>query len=474
MSELQSSAAAPTVAALNTQRYLVTLLLMLAYTLNSADRQLIAIIGQPIKLDLQLSDTQFGFLVGTAFASLYTFSGIPVARLAERFNRVNILCTMMILWSGMTALCGVAMSFWQLLGLRMAVGVAEAGCTPPAHSIISDYFPPPERATALSIYSCGISLGYILSALLGGYLALHYGWRVACVALGLPGVLIAIVVKLVVHEPRRLRLHEQPTLSTELQQLGVVCRALLLRRPLAHFFAGVTVAAFASQGSWAFIPAFFNRAFDLNYATVGIVAALTGGVAVGAGLVSGGPLADWLARYSVRWYAYICALGLGISTPLFVLAFIQRHWMTTAALLGVASFFQYLSFGPTFGVIQNAVEPRQRATATALIYVVLNVVALGGGALFTGWLIDRFAQIDFHSAAIHAISFRAQCPAGQARESEPEVIRWLCRSTLARASREGIIVTVLLYAWAAIHYFLGARGLEKELGASPAEQQPGR
>ncbi|MBV8741452.1 MAG: MFS transporter, partial [Sinobacteraceae bacterium] len=303
---------------------------------------------------------------------------------------------------------------------------------------------------------------------------LHYGWRVACVALGLPGLLIAVVVKLVVREPARPRLPEQPALSTELQQLGVVCRALLLRRPLAHFFVGVTVAAFASQGSWAFIPAFFNRVFDLNYATVGIVAALTGGVAVGAGLVSGGPLADRLARYSVRWYAYICAAGLAISTPLFVLAFIQRHWISTAALLGLASFFQYLSFGPTFGVIQNAVEPRQRATATALIYVVLNVVALGGGALFTGWLIDRFAEIDFQSAAVHAASFHAQCPGGQARESAPELTRWLCRSTLARASREGIIVTVLLYAWAALHYFLAARGLEEELDASPAGRQPAR
>ncbi len=466
MNERQSRAAAPAVAALGTQRYVVTLLLMLAYTLNSADRQLLAIIGQPIKLDLQLSDTQFGFLVGTAFASLYTFSGIPVARLAERFKRVNILCTMMILWSGLTALCGAAMRFSQLLGLRMAVGVAEAGCTPPAHSIISDYFPPRERATALSIYSCGISLGYILSAMLGGYLALHYGWRVACVALGLPGLLVAIGVKLLVREPARPRLPEPAALTTELQQLGLVCRTLLLRRPLAHFFAGVTIAAFASQGSWAFIPAFFNRVFDLNYGTVGIVAALTGGVAVGAGLVSGGPLADRLARNSLRWYAYVCAAGLAISTPLFVLAFIQRQWLTTAALLGVASFFQYLSFGPTFGVIQNAVEPRQRATATALVYVVLNVVALGGGALFTGWLIDRFAEIDFHSAAAHAASFRVQCPGGQARQSEPEVIRWLCRSTLARASREGIIVTVLLYAWASIHYFLGARGLENELGAA--------
>ncbi len=451
-------------------RYIVALLLMLAYTLNSADRQLIAIIGQPIKLDLRLTDTQFGLLVGTAFASLYTFSGIPIARMAERFNRVNILFTMMMIWSGMTALCGAALRFTQLLALRMGVGVAEAGCTPPAHSIISDYFPARERATALSIYSCGISLGYVLSAMVGGYLALHYSWRVACVALGLPGVFVAVVVRLVVREPQRAPLSGPLGLTTDLRQVGVVFRSLVLRWPMANFFLGVTISTFAAQGSWAFIPSFFNRAFDLDYGTVGLIAGLTGGVAVGIGLVGGGAIADRLGRRNVRWYAYVPALGLGISTPLFVLAFLQRDWELTAVLLGVAGFFQYLSFGPTFGVVQNSVEPWQRATATALVYVVINLIGLGGGAVFTGMLIDRLAEGEFQRATLSSTSFHMMCPGGKAIDSATDLVRSLCRSTLAHSSREGIILTVLLYAWAAIHYLLGAKGLEKAMQGSRARE----
>lgn len=159
----------------------VTLLMMLAYTFNSAHRTLIAIIGQPMKVDLGLTDTQLGLLVGTAFAALYAVSGIPIARLSERFNRVTIMCAALTVWSGLTVLCGVATSYAQLLLFRVGVGVGEAGCSPPAHSLISDYVEPARRSTALSIYSCGISLGYILSAVVGGYVALHYGWRSACV-----------------------------------------------------------------------------------------------------------------------------------------------------------------------------------------------------------------------------------------------------------------------------------------------------
>ncbi|HWG72128.1 MAG TPA: MFS transporter, partial [Steroidobacteraceae bacterium] len=158
----------------------VTLLLMTAYTFNAMDRTIISIISQSMKLDLKLSDTQLGLLGGTAFALLYAFGGIPVARLAERVSRVNIITVAMIVWSSLCALCGVAVAFPQLLMIRMGVGVAEAGCSPPAHSLISDYFEPAQRTSALSIYSCGTSLGYLLAAICGGYVAQHWGWRAAC------------------------------------------------------------------------------------------------------------------------------------------------------------------------------------------------------------------------------------------------------------------------------------------------------
>lgn len=440
------------------RRYLVTLLLVLAYTLNSADRQLIAIIAQPLKVDLGLSDTQLGLLMGPAFAALYAFSGLALARLAERISRLNILVVVMVLWSGLTALCGAAVRFPQLL-LRMGVGMTEAGCTPAAHSMLADYFRREERATALSIYSCGISLGYIVSAVLGGYLTLHYSWRAACLVLGAAGLLLATALKLLVREPVRAPVAERPGIRNEARELGAVARALLPRWPLANIVLGVTIGAFVSQGSWAFIPAFFNRAFGLDYATIGLLAGLTGGVAVGLGLVAGGPLADRLARRSVRWYAYLPALGLGIAAPLLVLAFLQTDWRVTALLLGLGGLFQYLSFGPTFGVIQNVVAPRQRATASALVYAILNVVALGGGALFTGWLIDRCAAATFSHLAVATSTFGTAC---RGRALEPS-LQLACQMTLASASRAGIMTTLLLYAWAALHYLLGARGLEQAL-----------
>jgi MFS family permease len=471
----------------NTYRYAVALLLMLAYTLNAADRTLIAIIGQPLKVDLKLSDTQLGLLVGPAFAALYAFSGIPIARLAERFNRVNIVFIVMTLWSGLTALCGLTTSFLQLLLLRVGVGFGEAGCTPPAHSLLSDYFDATRRATALSIYSCGISLGYVISAMLGGYVAFHYGWRAACLVVGLPGVVIAIVIKQYVKEPPRAdsALRGSNWLRVELAELAAVARTLLSRWPTANIVAGVVIASFASQGCWAFVPAFFNRSFQLDYATIGVVTGLTGGVAVGVGLLCGGFIADALGRRSARWYALVPAIAVGICLPLYVDAFLQSDWRRTAVLLGVAAFFQYISFGPTFGVIQNVVAVRQRATATALIYVLLSLVALAGGALFTGWLIDHFAQFNLTHPEAGTIaksfelmrlspaaggSFQLSCPGGDALPTAGLAVHEACRTALALASREGIVVTVLLYGWAALHYALGAMGLNKQMSQGPDYQ----
>jgi MFS family permease len=437
----------------------VVLLLTLAYTLNSADRTLIAIIGQPLKVDLSLTDAQLGVLIGTAFATLYAFSGLPIARLAERFNRVIIISTALAVWSALTALCGLAASFTQLLMLRMAVGVGEAGCTPPAHSLISDYFAPSRRSTALSIYSCGISFGYILSAVVGGYAASHYGWRIACMVVGLPGIGIALLLRWLIKEPPRG--HSDPptnsiaTLPTraalpsqrarfadELKEVMHVARTLFLKRPVANMLVGLIVASFAAQGSYAFVPAYFSRAFGLDYATIGVISAVTGGATVGLGLAAGGLLTDALGARDAKWYALVPAAGLIIALPLYVLAFLQADWSMSALFLGLAGFFQYLSFGPTVGVVQNIVDSRRRATATALVFILLTVICLGFGPPFTGWLIDRFGELNVSASKLGG-SFE---------------------STLALSSRQGIIATVLLYAWAAIHYLVGAIGLSQEMG----------
>jgi predicted MFS family arabinose efflux permease len=448
------------------ERYkrLVVLLLMTAYTFNAMDRSIISIVSQPMKLDLKLTDTELGLLSGTAFAVLYAFGGIPIARLAERVSRVNILTVALIVWSSLSALCGAAASFSQLLLIRVGVGVAEAGCSPPAHSLISDYFEPSRRTSALSIYSVGISLGYLLAAVAGGYVAQHWGWRAACAMVGLPGVAIAILIKVLIREPMRgasdftsaarLRLSLPPfSIRCELRELYAVGKSLLFDRPVLHMVLGVTVGGFAAYGFYAFVPPYFSRTFGLGYATIGIIAGLAGGVAVGMGIVAGGFVADALAKRDARWYALVPAIGGTIALPLYVLAILQADWSAATCLLALAGFFQYASLGPTFGVVQNVAGRRRRATATALLYIFLNVFALGGGPLFTGLVIDGFAQGDFRS--VGDTSFAVTCPGGAGIP--------ICNATLAHATREGMLVSLLFFGWASIHYFLASAGIAKAL-----------
>jgi predicted MFS family arabinose efflux permease len=450
----------------------VVLLLMAAYTCNAMDRSIISIISQSMKLDLELTDTQVGLLGGTAFALLYAFGGIPIARLAERASRVNIITVALIVWSVMSALCGAAANFTQLLLIRVGVGVAEAGCSPPAHSLISDYFEPSRRTSALSIYTGGISLGYLLAAVAGGYVAQHWGWRSACAMVGLPGVAIAILIKVVIREPPRGHSECLPpfSLRTELRELCAVGKALLTDRPVLHMVLGVTIGGFAAYGFYAFVPPYFSRAFGLDYATIGVIAGLAGGVAVGVGIVAGGFVADALAKRGARWYALVPGIGGIIALPFYLLAVLQADWKAAAGLLAMAGFFQYASLGPTFGVVQNVVGQRRRATATAFLYICLNVFALGGGPLFTGWSIDRFAAADFHPQgappaprSVSAASFAASCPGGAAMATAGAEIKSACNRTLARATRRGILVTLLFFGWASVHYLFASVGIAKSL-----------
>ena len=389
-------------------------------------------------------------------------------------SRVNIITIALIVWSGLTALCGTAATFRQLLVIRVGVGVAEAGCSPPAHSLISDYYEPSRRASALSVYSCGISLGYILAALVGGAVAQRLGWRWACAAVGLPGVATALLIKALVREPPRggsdsaarspgavvrVPAAASPAAASlpfsvrrELGELRAVAAALLLDRPILHMVLGVTLGAFGAYGFYAFLPVYLDRAFALGYAKIGVIAALTGGLAVGLGIIAGGFLADTLARRSARWYALVPALGGVVSVPLFIAAVTADHWKPATWALAAAGFFWYASLGPTFGTVQNAVDPRRRATATAFLYIALSMLALGLGPLFTGWIIDRSAL--------------GACPGGFSVPGAGAVAELACRSSLALATRRGLLVTLVFFGWATLHYLLAAAGLARSLAAA--------
>jgi MFS family permease len=487
----------------NAYKVVVLALLLAAYTFNFIDRTIISTIGPRIREDLHLTSTQLGLLGGLYFALLYTLLGIPIARFAERFNRVSIIAASLVLWSGFTALCGSAVNFSVLAAYRFGVGVGEAGCSPPSHSLISDYYEPKKRASALSIYSFGIPLGSMIGAVAGGWLVDNFGWRLTFVIVGLPGVILAALIKLVLREPPRghsepdehpalaedVTAHavDAPTqhwLARELSELWAVTKILFGKWPVLHMILGVTICSFGSYGAGQFGAQYFHAAFDLPLAKVGLITGLVGGFSSGLGTLVGGFLSDRLSKVSARWYALTPAIGLTIAAPIYIFAYNQPTWQTTALALLIPGIFHYTYLGPTFGVVQNMVDTRRRATATALMFFFLNLIALGGGPPFTGWVIDRLAEFNVNHAGGTGVlasiagafgmagphSFVSDCPGGIAPHGAAASVVALCKTTLANSTRQGIIVSVCFYVWAGFHYLLGSIGLAKAMAKARADR----
>jgi len=476
-------------------RNLVLALLVLAYTFNFIDRTIVSTINQAIKLDLKLTDTQLGLLGGPAFALLYTLLGVPIARVAERHSRVWIITISLIVWSGFTTACGVAVSFVQLLALRVGVGIGEAGCSPPAHSLISDYFEPKRRASALAVYAFGIPLGSMIGAAFGGWLAKAFSWRIAFMAVGAPGLILALIFLLLVKEPPRG--HSDPPeksaelappaegggwLWNEIKSLAAVGARLFGKWPVMNIILGLTVTSFAGYGGGAFAGPYFIRTFGLDYATAGLILGLGVGLSGGLGTLAGGFISDWASKHGAKWYALTPAIGITIAAPIYLLAYRQADWRAAAVLLLAPGIFVYTYLGPSFGVVQNVVETRQRATAASLLLLFVNLIALGGGPLFTGWIIDQFAQFNLnHPYARHilqalqgvfaghggdATQFALACPGGVAPHGAGPAMAARCKVALVRATREGMIVTMCFLLWGAFHYFLASIGLAKQLSAA--------
>jgi MFS family permease len=455
----------------NPYRGSVLAILVMVYTSNFIDRTIIGTLGQAIKVDLNIADWQLGVLGGLAFALLYTALGIPIARLAEKNSRVNIITICLVIWSGFTALCGTATNFLQLLLFRVGVGIGEAGCSPPAHSLISDYYPPKQRASALAVYSFGIPLGTMIGAVAGGWLVQHMGWRIAFFIVGAPGLIIALIVKLVIKEPPRGHSEEaggvaEATMQGQAPSLIAVTKRLFRSASFRHMTAGVTLASFASYGSGFFAQPYFIRNFDLSYTQVGLIYGLIGGISSGAGTLIGGFLTDWVGKRDGKWYALVPAIGLAIAMPLYLAVYSNPSWTIAAALMILPGVFHYTYLGPTFGVMHNLVEPRMRATATAVLFFVLNLIALGFGPPFTGFVIDLFTQHLFAAQGLG--DFLALCPGGKAAVGASLEIGAACKSASAMGTRYGMLVTILIYGWAALHYLLGSRTLAADLKRAAA------
>jgi predicted MFS family arabinose efflux permease len=458
--------APPTAEFRGAYRSTILVLLVLVYTFNFIDRTIVATLGQAIKVDLQISDAQLGLLQGLAFAIFYTTLGIPLARLAERVSRVNLIAVCLALWSGMTALCGTAGNYTQLFLYRMGIGIGEAGCSPPAHSLITDLYHARARATALSIYSLGIPLGTMFGAMAGGWIADELGWRQAFLVVGLPGVLLAVVFKWVVREPPRgLADGVAPeAAAAAAPPLRAVMRQLFGRASFVHILTGATLIGFVGYGTGTFTQPYFHRAFGLSYTQIGLIFGLVGGIAAAAGTVLGGYASDWAGRRSVRWYALIPGFTILLAAPAYMLAYTREVPGLAVAFMVVPMLLHYVYIGPTLGVMHNLVGPRMRATATALFFFVVNLVGLGAGPYVNGRLNDYFAGREFGVAA--GGNFIQGCPGGIAPAGAGESVVQECARANTLGTRAGLVVMFAVLVWAALHYFLAARTLRQDLAAA--------
>jgi predicted MFS family arabinose efflux permease len=399
-------------------------LLFVAYVFNFVDRNLLAALLQSIKEDLQLSDTVMGLLTGTAFAIFYATLGIPIARWADLWVRRTIIALGLALWSGMTAASGLAQNLLQLSLARIGVGVGEAALSPPAHSLLSDYFPPERRATALSIYAVGIHMGVLFGLTVGGWLDDTFGWRKTFLIVGLPGVALAVLVQLTVREPVRPPAAAAPPVAD-------VVRHLWRLRSFRHASLAMALTAFAGYAFSNWAKTFLQRVHELSSTDAGKLGYAIGiGGAIGS--IAAGVLADRLGRRDPRWWMWVAAVATVGPLP-FTLAFLTLGDATAALWWSVPGFAIAAAYqGPTFSTVQTLAPVQMRALASGVLLFITNVIGLMLGPPAVGLLND-------HVFAAH----------GDAA----------LRYSLAT-------ILVVMGAWGLLHYLLAARALRKDLRAS--------
>lgn len=359
-------------------------LLFVVYLLNYLDRQIVNILAEPIKHDLGLADWQLGVMTGLAFAVFYTVLGIPLARYADSpgAHRGRLITICLAIWSAMTALCGLAANFLQLLLARIGVGIGEAGCSPAAHSLISDLVPKERRATAMGVYSLGIPLGKLVGMVIGGVVAQTLGWRLAFIAVGLPGLLLAVLTWFTLPSP------QVPATPRPVSSLSGMFTGLLGVRTFWWISLGGAFMSFVSYGQTAFMGSFFIRVHGLSVGEAGVLLGLTLGLAGAVGTWFGGRAADWAGRRDPRAHVLIPAAAAGVGGVVFATAVLTPAVVPALLILSVAGVMNAIWYGPIFATVQSLVAPEQRATAAAVHLFVINLIGLGFGPLAFGALSD--------------------------------------------------------------------------------------
>ena len=418
----------------NYRRYVLGLV-VLVYVINFIDRQIFSILIEPIREEIALSDLQLGLLGGIAFAIFYTLAGIPIARWADVGVRRNIVALAMVIWSCMTMFTGTAKSFGGLIIARVGVGIGEAGCSPPIHSLISDYFPPEKRGTALSTYALGIPIGAAIGTLLGGWIGAEFGWRMAFFVVGIPGVLVAILVRFTLREPPRgfSEPAADDAAKTEVLETVPLKQVLHFMWSLKSFrhlsFAGA-LHAFVGYGVGLFLPSFFMRVHGFSLketATYLFLLGLTGMI----GTFFGGYLGDRFGQTDKRWYMGIPGIATLASVPFAAMFYTTAdpHIALLFAIPGAILGPMYL--GPTFAMTQTLVTPAMRAMASAILLFILNLIGLGLGPVAAGWLSDTLKPTYGEESIRYSL----------------------------------FILAVFGNLWATVHYYFASKTINEDLGA---------
>ena len=377
----------------------VLILLFVVYVFNFIDRQVLSILLQPIKEDLGVSDTFMGFLTGFAFVVFYTFAGIPIARIADRTSRRAVIALGLATWSIMTALSGFARSGWQLAAARVGVGVGEAAGTPPAHSLLSDYFEPSRRATALSVYAMGVYVGVAAAFMGGSWLATHFGWRSVFWVVGLAGVPLALLVRLTVRELPRGYSESGPVAQVKPAPFVESLLQLARNRSFRWAVGATALQSLSGYGILTWGPTFLIRIHGMEMVEVGMVLGAAIGILGAGGAYVGGRWADAMARRDERWYMLLPALQTLALLP-FGYGFILLSSEVGALVSFVPFYFLGAMYvGPMHSVIQGLVVPNQRATASAINLFIVNMLGLGLGPLLIGIFNDVWAA-DYGEFAI--------------------------------------------------------------------------
>ncbi len=473
-------------------RAYVLLTLTLVYTLNFIDRNLLGVVAQPIITEFGLTDTEYGFLNGPPFALFYALMGIPIAMAADRFNRVAIIALCIAVWSLMTALCGFATSFVFLLIARVGVAIGEAGGTPPSNSLIGDYFKPKSRANALGIFAMGVTIGSALAAGFGGVIVgltdetvvsffaafgmpdIHeqlgwgenFGWRFTFIALGVPGLLIALIVFLTVKEPPRG--YSDPPGAQRVQKASIVetMKELGSKPTFWTMSLGAALVAFVGYGLFGFQAPMMQRLHGMSPGTFQLTYGVPLALISAVGTFLGGYLTEMLTPRSQNAVAWIPAVGVLLAIPLYIWGFYSEPGTMQLVIWGAGAMFHYAYLGAQYTIGQGVVSQRSRASAIAILLFIIALIGNGLGPQVVGILSDTFMNMKIQESGMGDVLTNAICRARDlsALTTEQQAV---CTAAYGQGLQQSMAATVLFFIPAAVFYVLASLTLKKDLVARP-------